>query len=138
MGHIHGNNDLINNELHHINSDGDDHDNPVILATVEDGTPGGTVTVVEQKPSSSSSIRKLRSPSRSRKGNSKSSSSYLCVLGCFGTTPKFSADGGEGDGMASLRVPDVVPSPADDCQSLKKAFEGVCDVCNPFVSFRFV
>ncbi|KAI4382961.1 hypothetical protein MLD38_008849 [Melastoma candidum] len=132
MGHIHANNDPIKNDRHGLN--GDDGNDPADR-NEHAGTSGGggagagagALTVIEQKPSSSSSIiRKLRSPSTSRKGKSSSSStsSYLCGLACFGTPPTFSSVGGEENGMASLRVPDIVPSPADDCQKLRKAFEG--------------
>ncbi|XP_030465757.1 annexin D3 [Syzygium oleosum] len=45
-----------------------------------------------------------------------------CLFSCFPRGPpgRFSP----ATGMATLRVPDVVPSPSDDCARLRKAFEG--------------
>lgn len=42
------------------------------------------------------------------------------LLSCCYFPPKFSSDGE----MATLRVPDVVPPPTDDCEKLRKAFKG--------------
>ncbi|XP_030532284.1 annexin D3 [Rhodamnia argentea] len=45
-----------------------------------------------------------------------------CLLPCFPRSSPGSFP--PATGMATLRVPDVVPSPSDDCERLRKAFEG--------------